>query len=47
MAKRQTFNIKDQTFQTKAEFKDFVKVILNKYEINKAIGKWQPGSTSH
>lgn len=38
MAKRQTFNIKDQTFQTKAEFKDFVKVILNKYEINKAIG---------
>ncbi len=37
MAKRQTFYIEGKTFQTKAEFKDFVKTILNKYELNKPI----------
>lgn len=37
MAKRQAFSIGDKMFQTKAEFKEFVKIILRKYEINNAI----------
>ncbi len=37
MAKRQAFFINDKTFKTKTELKDFVKAILNKYELNKAI----------
>jgi hypothetical protein len=37
MAMRQTFQIGDNYFKTKAEFKDFTKAILNKYELNKAI----------
>jgi hypothetical protein len=38
MAKRQTFNLLDKTFQTKADFKEFFKTILNKYDLNAAIG---------
>ncbi len=34
MAKRQSFQILQKTFQTKAELKDFTKAILNKYELN-------------
>lgn len=37
MAKRQTFNINDKTFNTKAELEGFVRAILNKYGLNKAI----------
>jgi len=33
MAQRQTINIGDKTFKTKAESKEFIKTILNKYEL--------------
>jgi len=37
MAKRQVYNLLDKTFQTKADFTNFFKTILNKYELNVAI----------
>ena len=37
MAKRQKFKLLDNTFKTKAEFKKFVKTILNKYDIDGVI----------
>lgn len=39
MAKRQTVTIGEFTFQTKAECKEFVKTILNKYQINTPVDK--------
>ena len=37
MAQRQTINIGEKIFKTKAESKDFVKAILNKYELQNSL----------